>query len=97
MDIIIKKCDTCRIIYKDFECSLEYTSVKDDFVRRQISILRQKGLIKTEKNCFANTFKFSSHDTNKFILLLRRGFYLYEYMDDWEKFNEALLTEDFFQ
>ena len=27
------------------------------------------------------------------ILLLRRGVYTYEYMDEWEKFNEILLPE----
>ena len=32
-------------------------------------------------------------DTNKFILLLRKAVYLYEYMDDWEKFNEISLPE----
>ena len=31
---------------------------------------------------FFNTFKFSNNDNNKFILLLRKGFYPYEYMDD---------------
>ena len=32
-------------------------------------------------------------DTNKFILLLRKAVYLYEYMDNWEKFNEISLPE----
>ena len=31
---------------------------------------------------FCNTYKFSNHDSNKFILLLRKGIYPYEYMDD---------------
>ena len=42
---------------------------------------------------FRNTFKFSNNDINKFVLLLRKGAYLYEYMDDWEKFNKAALPE----
>ena len=42
---------------------------------------------------FFNTYKFSKHDNNKFILLLRKGVYPYEYMDDWEKFNEVSLPE----
>ena len=40
-----------------------------------------------------NTYKFSNHDNIKFILLLRKGVYLYEYIDDWEKLNETSLPE----
>ena len=42
------------------------------------------------KERFSNTFKFSNHD-NKFILLLRKGVYPYEYMNDWETFKEIFL------
>ena len=28
-----------------------------------------------------------------FILLLRKGVYAYEYMDDWDKFHETVLPE----
>ena len=45
------------------------------------------------KKRFNNTFKFSNNDINKFILLLRKGVYPYEYMDDWERFNETTLYE----
>ena len=41
---------------------------------------------------FNNTFKFSN-DINKFILLLKKGVYLYENIGDWEKFNEMSLPE----
>ena len=40
-----------------------------------------------------HTYKFSNLDNNKFILLLQKGVYPYEYMDDWEKFNETSLAE----
>ena len=45
------------------------------------------------KERFFNTYKFSNRDNNKFILLLRKGVYPYEYMDDWEKFNKTSLPE----
>ena len=53
-----------------------------------------KGLIKK----FKNKYSFSNSDLNKFILLLRKGVYPYEYMDSWEKFNETSLPskEDFY-
>ena len=34
-------------------------------------------------------YSFCNNDLNKFVLLLRKGVYPYEYMDSWEKFNET--------
>ena len=45
------------------------------------------------KERFLNTYKFSNRDNNNFILLLQKGVYPYEYMHNWEKFNELLLPE----
>ena len=42
---------------------------------------------------FKSIFNFSNNDINKFILLLRKGVNPYEYVDDWEKFNETQLPE----
>ena len=30
---------------------------------------------------FASTYKFCNNDINKFVMLLRKGVYSYEYMD----------------
>ena len=38
---------------------------------------------------FLNTYKFCNHDNNKFILLLQEVVYPYEYVDDWQKYNET--------
>ena len=45
------------------------------------------------KEQFLNTYKYSNHDDNKFILLLRKGIYCYEYMDNWDQFNETSLPK----
>ena len=38
-------------------------------------------------------YQFCNGDLNKFSLSLRKGMYPYEYMDSWEKFNEASLPD----
>ena len=40
---------------------------------------------------FANTYEFCGNDLNKFLILLRKGVYPYEYMDGWDKFDEKAL------
>ena len=37
---------------------------------------------------FPHVYQFCNGDTNKFILLLRKGVYSYEYMGSWKRFNE---------
>ena len=44
---------------------------------------------KSSMKRFFNAYKFSNHDDIKFILLLQWGVYLYEFMNDWEKFKET--------
>ena len=55
-----------------------------------------KSSLQKFKEDFFNTYKFSNHDNNKFILSWRKGIYLIEYMDDCEKFNETLIPEKYF-
>ena len=38
---------------------------------------------------FASTYKFFNNDLSKFVMLLRKDVYPYEYMDGWHKFNET--------
>ena len=47
---------------------------------------------------FKNTYSFCNNNLNKFVLLLRKGVYTYEYADTWERFNEISLPskEDFY-
>ena len=66
-----------QLIFMCFECKKNY---KKEF---------NKELIKR----FANIYEFCNEDINKFILLLRKGVYPYEYMDSWERFNEISLPD----
>ena len=43
------------------------------------------------KERFSNVYEFCDYDMNKFIVLLRKGLYPYEYMDEWNKFDEKEL------
>ena len=58
----------------------------------------QKDFNKDLVNRFANTYEFCNKVINRFILLLRKGIYPYEYIDSWERFDETSLPdkEDFY-
>ena len=64
-----------RLILKCFNC--------EQFYKKKFN----KELIKR----LASTYEFCNKDLNKFILLLRKGVCPYEYMDNWERFNETSL------
>ena len=64
-----------KLILKCFNCETYY--------RKKFN----KELIKK----FGSTYEFCNKDLNKFILLLRKGVYPYEYIDNWERFNEISL------
>ena len=74
----------------------EYESVKDNFIKYKCLSCNKDYSNKLKeklKDQLKNTFKFSNNVINKLNLLLRKGVYPYEYMDDWEKFNETKITE----
>ena len=49
---------------------------------------------KTLKNKFRNTYHLVKDNIDKFILLLKKGVYPYEYMNDWKKFEETELPSN---
>ena len=51
--------------------------------------IKQSKLINEAIKNFPITYQFYKDDLNKFVLLLRKGVYPYEYMYSWEKFNET--------
>ena len=66
------------LIFRCFNCKKNY--------KKEIN----KELIKR----FASTYKFCNNDLNKFVMLLRKGVYPYEYMDGWDKFNETSIPSN---
>ena len=69
---------------------LEYKSVEENLIKYKCLSCNKNYSNKINEESykrFKDTFKFSNNDMNKFILLLRKSVYLYEYMDDWEKFD----------
>ena len=85
-----------KIKCKNCDCFLEYESVKDNLIKYKCLPCNKDYSNKLDEKLrkrFKNIFKFSNNDTNKFVLLLRKGIYPNEYMDDWKKFNETTLPE----
>ena len=73
-----------------------YRNIKDDLIKYKCLCCNknhQEMFIEFFKKRSANTNKLSNHHINKFVLLLQKGVYPYEYMDGWEKFNETSLPE----
>ena len=66
-----------QLILRCFECKKNYNK---DFNKELI-------------NRFSITYKVCNGDINRFILLLRKVVYPYEYMDSWERFDEISLPD----
>ena len=85
-----------KIKCKDCNYFLEYESFNYNLIKYECLSCDKNYSNKIDgklKNRFQTTFKFSNNDINYFILLLRKGVYTYEYMDDSEYFNETTLPE----
>ena len=77
-----------------YDCLLKYESEKDNSIKYKCLSCNKdysKKLYEELKKRSKNTFKFSNNDIKKFILLLRKDIYRYEYMYEWEKFNGTSL------
>ena len=84
-DINCKICDNKReyIGFRNNHLLLECSGCDAWFKRDSKELIKR----------FANTYEFCNKDINKFILLLRKCVYPYEYMDNWEKFNWVVLPD----
>ena len=79
----------------DCESNLDYIKIK---INRKLllecfncHVYYKKKFNKKLIKKFKNTYSLCNSDLNKFILLLRKGIYPYEYMDSWERFNKTSL------
>ena len=91
-----KKCKTCIIKYKYWDCFLEYKNFTDDLIKYKCLYCKNNYQLKFDeefKEQFFNIYKFSNNDSNKFVLFLQKNVYPYDYMNDWEMFNETSLPE----
>ena len=71
-----------KLLLKCFNCNIYYKKKFNNDLIRK----------------FKNTYSFCDNDLIKFVLLLRKGVYPYEYMNSWERFSETSLPskEDFY-
>ena len=90
-EIYNNKCSDCG-------CNLDYIKITAEHENEKLILecynckqCYKKKFNKELIKRFASTYSFCNNDLNKFILLLRKGVYPYEYMDNWERFNETSL------
>ena len=98
-----------EINIKDCKTSMERKNIKSEF---EFIGLKNNRLNYRCKDCngtsnksinnpikkFPRMYKFSKGNLNGFVMFLRKGVSLYEYMDSWEKFNKISLStkKDFY-
>ena len=95
-EIYSKECKRCK------ERSIKVIKSLCDFIRLKNNKINYKrkeckkrwltpisGLVKM----FWSAYEICNRESNKFVLLLIKGVYSYEYMESWERFDETLLPE----
>ena len=79
-------CKKCDKKYKG------YTRKNDTLIYRckKCNNKSYKSIVPLKEN-FPNVYNFCNGNIDKFLLLLRKGVYPYDYMDGWGRFNEEIL------
>ena len=70
-----------RLLCECFDCKRRYSKRFSEKLEKRLT------------TGFKNAYRFCNKDINKFMLLLRKGIYPYEYIDDWNKFDEEQLPD----
>ena len=83
------KCTDCKSCLKYITTIKNYLAFKCLKCKNNHKKRFNKDLIKR----FANTYEYLDGGINRFILLLKKWVYPYEYMDSWERFDETLLLK----
>ena len=86
-DQLYNNCSDCKNLF-------DYMTFKDDKI--VFTCFKCKNNISKDFNNelierFKNTCQFCENDNKKFLILLRKEIYPYEYMDSWNKFNQDKL------
>ena len=79
-----------KIKCKDWDCCLEYESVKGNLIKYKFLSCNKDYSNKFDEELrkkLKNTFKFYNNDINKFILLIRNCVYPYKCIGNCETFN----------
>ena len=82
--------------YIDCKSCLDYMTTKDEQLIFRCFRCKKNYEKKINKKLiqrFASIYELCNEDLNKFILLLRKGVYPYQYMDSWQRFDEKLLPD----
>ena len=96
-DIKIKYKEQKVLIYKNIIENNKEKQIHENkinkivYTRCKSCNTKNKQLLDSLIKRFPRTHKLSNNNIDKFLLLLRKGVYPYEYMNDWNKFNETKL------
>ena len=89
-DIYKNKCKICKERRK-IKSACDFVGLKNNKLKYECKECKERWLkpINGLTKKFPNIYQFCNGYIHKFVLLLRKCVYPYEYMDSWEKFNET--------